>query len=166
MKDMFYEQLVSKKPRVNPGLVRIAVIFSIIVLMTFGALFLGFFSVILAVVLGVAAYFYIFPHSNMEYEYYLLNYDMEIDAIYNHAKREPLQSFDIRKAEMIAPKGSSSLASFNPKKVYDYTSGRDHTTVYSIIINQDGTLCNILIEPDSEMLDLIQRWTGRHFSRN
>ncbi|MBQ2425455.1 MAG: hypothetical protein II263_03000, partial [Lachnospiraceae bacterium] len=123
MKDLFYEQMIKRKEVANPKLIRIAVIVLIAFLMTIGALVFGFISVVIAVVLGVASFFYIFPHSSMEYEYTLSNYDMDIDAIYNRSKRESIMSFDIRKAEMIAPKGSSKLAYFKPSKTMDFTSG-------------------------------------------
>ena len=166
MKDLFYEQLVKRKEIASPKFIRIAVIVLIAFLMTIGALMFGFISVVVAVVLGVASFFYIFPHSSMEYEYALSNYDMDIDAIYNRSKRESIMSFDIRKAEMIAPKGSSKLAYFQPKKTLDFTSGNADARVYSIMINLDKVLYNILIEPDDQMLDNIRVWMGMRFSKN
>ena len=166
MKDLFYEQMIKRKEVANPKLIRIAVIVLIAFLMTIGALVFGFISVVIAVVLGVASFFYIFPHSSMEYEYTLSNYDMDIDAIYNRSKRESIMSFDIRKAEMIAPKGSSKLAYFKPSKTMDFTSGNADARVYSIMINLDKVLYNILIEPDDHMLDNIRVWMGMRFSKN
>lgn len=166
MKDLFYEQMIKRKEVANPKLIRIAVIVLIAFLMTIGALVFGFISVVIAVVLGVASFFYIFPHSSMEYEYTLSNYDMDIDAIYNRSKRESIMSFDIRKAEMIAPKGSSKLAYFKPSKTMDFTSGNADARVYSIMINLDKVLYNILIEPDDQMLDNIRVWMGMRFSKN
>ena len=166
MKDLFYEQLVKRKEIASPKFIRIAVIVLIAFLMTICALVFGFISVVVAVVLGVASFFYIFPHSSMEYEYTLSNYDMDIDAIYNRSKRESIMSFDIRKAEMIAPKGSSKLAYFKPSKTMDFTSGNADARVYSIMINLDKVLYNILIEPDDQMLDNIRVWMGMRFSKN
>lgn len=165
MNDTFHEQLVSKKSHANPLAVRIIVIAIVVLLLLIGPLYLGFLSVIAAVVLGVFGYFYIFPHLCVEYEYSLLNHDMEIDVIYNKAKRKQLQSFDIKKAEMIAPKGSDKLAYFNPQKVFDYTSGKPGKTVYAIILPVDQTLCSILIEPDDKLLAHIKPWMGMKFSQ-
>ena len=74
MNDSFHEQLVTKKPKGNPLAIRIIVVVLIILFFTIGALFLGFLSIIIAVVLGVAAYFYIFPNLKVEYEYSLVNH--------------------------------------------------------------------------------------------
>ena len=166
MKDKFYEQLISKKPRINPTALRVLVIALIVFLMTIGALMIGFISVIVAVVLGVSAFFYIFPHSSMEYEYSLLNYDLDIDAIYSQSKRENMVSFDIRQAEMIAPKGSSRLAPFRPEKTCNYTSGDPNAQVYCIIISLDKKLHCIMIEPDDTMIEHIRVWMGMRFSKN
>ena len=61
MNDNFHEQLITKKQKGNPLVIRIIVVVFIILFLTIGALFLGFLSIIIAVVLGVTAYFYIFP---------------------------------------------------------------------------------------------------------
>ena len=77
--------------------------------------------------------FYIFPNLSVEYEYSLVNHELDITAIYSKSKRKELCSFDIKEAEMIAPKGSSKLASFKPVKTCDYTSGEGNAAIYSII---------------------------------
>ena len=59
MNDNFHEQLITKT-KGNPLVIRIIVVVFIILFLTIGALFLGFLSIIIAVVLGVTAYFYIF----------------------------------------------------------------------------------------------------------
>ena len=74
MNDNFHEQLITKKQKGNPLVIRIIVVVFIILFLTIGALFLGFLSIIIAVVLGVTAYFYIFPNLSVEYEYSLVNW--------------------------------------------------------------------------------------------
>ena len=68
MNDNFHEQLITKKQKGNPLVIRIIVVVFIILFLTIGALFLGFLSIIIAVVLGVTAYVYIFPNLSVEYE--------------------------------------------------------------------------------------------------
>ncbi len=165
MNDNFHEQLVTKKPKGNPLAIRIAVVVLIILFLTVGALFLGFLSIIIAVVLGVTAYFYIFPNLNVEYEYSLVNHDLDIVAIYNKSKRKELCSIDIKDAEMIAPKNSSRLSQFKPVKTCDYTSGTGNAAIYSIIIFLDQQMYNILIEPDEELIAGIRPWMGSKFSQ-
>lgn len=57
MNDNFHEQLITKKQKGNPLVIRIIVVVFIILFLTIGALFLGFLSIIIAVVLGVTAIF-------------------------------------------------------------------------------------------------------------
>ena len=66
MNDDFHEQLITKKQKGNPLVIRIIVVVFIILFLTIGALFLGFLSIIIAVVLGVTAYFYIFPNLSVD----------------------------------------------------------------------------------------------------
>ena len=165
MNDNFHEQLITKKQKGNPLVIRIIVVVFIILFLTIGALFLGFLSIIIAVVLGVTAYFYIFPNLSVEYEYSLVNHELDITAIYSKSKRKELCSFDIKEAEMIAPKGSSKLASFKPVKTCDYTSGEGNASIYSIIIFLNQQMYNILIEPDEEMIAGIRPWMGSKFSQ-
>ena len=96
MNDNFHEQLITKKQKGNPLVIRIIVVVFIILFLTIGALFLGFLSIIIAVVLGVTAYFYIFPNLSVEYEYSLVNHELDINAIYSKSKRKELCSFDIK----------------------------------------------------------------------
>ena len=93
MNDNFHEQLITKKQKGNPLVIRIIVVVFIILFLTIGALFLGFLSIIIAVVLGVTAYFYIFPNLSVEYEYSLVNHEMDITAICINSKRKSSQSF-------------------------------------------------------------------------
>ena len=88
MNDNFHEQLITKKQKGNPLVIRIIVVVFIILFLTIGALFLGFLSIIIAVVLGVTAYFYIFPNLSVEYEYSLVNHELDITAIYSKSKRK------------------------------------------------------------------------------
>ena len=50
MNDNFHEQLITKKQKGNPLVIRIIVVVFIILFLTIGALFLGFLSIISAVV--------------------------------------------------------------------------------------------------------------------
>ena len=69
MNDNFHEQLITKKQKGNPLVIRIIVVVFIILFLTIGALFLGFLSIIIAVLIGVTAYFYILPNLSVEYYY-------------------------------------------------------------------------------------------------
>lgn len=163
MNDAFYEQLVARKSRPTDMVIRIAIIvlLALILLITFPLL--GFLGVIITVILAFLAYYFVFPKLNVEYEYTLLNHDMQVDAIYNKAKRKKLMTFDIQQAEIIAPKGSPRLASSHPDKTLDYSSGDAGAKAYAIMIPLDQKNTCIVIEPDQTMLGHIRGWMGSKF---
>ena len=132
MNDALYEQLVPRKQKTSGILISIL----IIVLVSRCCCFRnasGRFSVISyrSLILMIAFYF-IFPKLNVEYEYMILNHDLQIDAIYNKSKRKHMLSFDIQSAEIIAPKKSPRLNAFHPDKTYDFTSGNENADVYAL----------------------------------
>ena len=104
MNDALYELLVTRKPKPYDMVVRILVILLIIAVAIGGMPFIGMTSFLVAVLIALLAYYFIFPRLNVEYEYTLLNHDMQIDVIYNRSKRKSLMNFDIQAAEIIAKK--------------------------------------------------------------
>ena len=160
MNDALYELIVARRPKPYDLPVRILVILAIVAIAILGMPFLGFLSFIVAVLAAILAYYFIFPRLNVEYEYMLLNHDLQIDVIYNREKRKKLKSFDIQTAEIIAPKGSPRLNSFKPDKVFDYSSGNPSAKVYAINISLDQNNACIYIEPDEKMLDHMKHWMG------
>ena len=123
MNDALYELLVTRKPKPYDMVVRILVILLIIAVAIGGMPFIGMTSFLVAVLIALLAYYFIFPRLNVEYEYTLLNHDMQIDVIYNRSKRKSLLNFDIQAAEIIAPKQLPRLNAFHPDKTYDFQSG-------------------------------------------
>ena len=106
------------------------------------------------------AYYFIFPRFNVEYEYDLLNHDLDIAAIYSKANRKKKLSIDIQQAEIIAPKGSPRLNSYHPDKTLDFSSGASDAKVYAVMIPVDQKLNCIFIEPDRTMMEHIKGWMG------
>ena len=51
------------------------------------AFFIGSLAVLVTILLGVLIYYFVFPKLDVEYEYTLLNHDLEIDAIYSNQKK-------------------------------------------------------------------------------
>ena len=122
--------------------------------------FVAFPTLVVAVLAAILAFYFIFPSLNVEYEYMLLNHDLQIDVIYNRERRKKLKSFDIQTSEIIAPKGSPRLNSFKPDKVYDDSSGNPSAKVYAIMSSLDQNNACVYIEPDDKMLDHMKHWMG------
>ncbi len=160
MNDALYEQLISRRPKPYDLPLRILIVILIAAVAVLGMPFIGFLSFMIAVILAIVAYYFIFPKLNVEYEYIILNHDLQIDAIYNKAKRKRLRALDIQAAEIIAPKGSPRLNSYRPDKVYDYSSGNPSGRPYAIMIPMDQKNVCIYIEPDAKMVDHMKQWMG------
>lgn len=160
MNDAYYEQLVTRKQNGKTALLRTLSILPIVLLILIGFPFLGFFSLMLAVLYGLLAYYFIFPRFNVEYEYNLLNHDLDIAAVYNKSSRKDKLSIDIQHAEIIAPKNSHRLDSYHTSKTYDFSSGDGNAKTYAIIITLNQTLSTVLIDPDAEMLEHMKGWMG------
>ena len=87
MNDALYEQLVTRKSRPMDLVIRILCIAALVVVLCGGMLFIGSLAVLVTILLGVLIYYFVFPKLDVEYEYTLLNHDLEIDAIYSKSKR-------------------------------------------------------------------------------
>jgi len=160
MNDALYEHLVARKPRFTDTLIRIGIIIALVLVVVIGMQFLQSFIILIVAILGFLAHTFIFARLNVEYEYTLLNHDIDIDAIYSKAKRKKQLSFDFQKAEIIAPKKSHRIRSYQPEKTYDFTSGLPDANIYAIMTSIEAKRVCILIEPDQGMLDFMKPWMG------
>ena len=120
MNDALCEHIVARKSKPMDFIIRILIIVVIVAVAIVGLPFLGFFAFALAAILALLAYYFAFPLLNVEYEYSLLNHDLDIDAIYSKEKRKSKMNLDIQNAEIIAPKGSHRLDSYHPEATCDF----------------------------------------------
>lgn len=160
MNDALYELLVARRSKPTDMLVRVLVIALIVAVTIFGFPFIGIVALMLSILLAVIAYYFIFPKLSVEFEYILLNHDLQIDAVYNKEKRKPRLSLDIQTAEIIAPSSSPRLQSFHPDKTYDFSSGNPDAKTYSILAPIDQSNICVVIEPDEKMLHHMSQWMG------
>lgn len=160
MNDSLYEQLVARRSRPTDVAIRIVIIVALVAVFIFTLPFLGYLAVFITVLLAFLAYYFVFPRLSVEYEYTLLNHDMQVDAIYNRAKRKKQLSFDIQQAEIIAPKGSPRLHSYNPDKTLDFSSQAPNAKAYVLMMPLDKKNTCIVIEPDETMLRHMKSWMG------
>ena len=158
MNDALYEQLVPRKQKTSGILISILIIVLAVAVAVLGMPLVGFLSFLIAVLILMIAFYFIFPKLNVEYEYMILNHDLQIDAIYNKSKRKHMLSFDIQSAEIIAPKKSPRLNAFHPDKTYDFTSGNENADVYAVMISLDQKNSCVYIEPDRKMIEHMRQW--------
>ena len=160
MNDAFCEQLVPRKTDLKDVALLILSIAATLLLTTILANFIGSFSILLFVAAAIAIWYYLVPRLKKEYEYYLLNYTLEVSLIQNKANRNSVIEFDIRKAEIVAPTGSPALNGYRPTKAFDFTSGVKGANTYTIIVPLEHDLCRIMIEPDENITEQMKMWLG------
>jgi len=160
MNHAVYELLVPRLPKASDRILQVLLII-IIAALAVGTLIFGPILFLIAIVLGVVSYLFIFPRFHVEYEYTLLNHDLDIDIIYNRSKRKSVISFNLKEAEIIAPAKSHRLDSYHNMKTLDYSAQDPQNTPYAVIISMNQTINRILIQPDATMLEHMQNFLPR-----
>ena len=164
MNDTYVEVLVPKKknPLVGVGRILMYILAVVCFLLTFakGVFFVG------VIAFAVLAYF-VFPRFDIEYEYLYLDKELSIDKIMSKEKRAKVMDIDLEKMEIMAKSNSHELDSYRARglKEYDFTSGEDGATVYTIVFESGraGTAL-VNIEPGDEMLRAIKNVFPRKVS--
>ena len=150
MNDALCEHIVARKSKPMDFIIRILIIVVIVAVAIVG----------LPAILALLAYYFAFPLLNVEYEYSLLNHDLDIDAIYSKEKRKSKMNLDIQNAEIIAPKGSHRLDSYHPEATCDFSSGNANAKIFAIMIPINQKMTCVYIEPDENMIEHMKQWMG------
>ena len=156
MNDAYSELLVKKEQTMKEKAIKVLVIALIVLAAVAGILFTPI-ALVVAVVLGVAAYFLL---PNLDLEYLYVNGELDIDRIASKAKRKRIKSLDLSKMEIMAPLKSHRLDYQNHNKnmkVFDFSSGNPSHNIYAMIIPDDKEVCKVLIEPDMELIKNIEK---------
>ena len=137
MSESYVELLVKKKKTPKDSILKGLMIAGIVILVLIGLVIP--LVLIAAIALGVLAYFKM-PGLDLEFEYLYVNGELDIDKIMSKVKRKRVGSFDISKAEMVAPVKSHELDYYRQSKdlkVVDCSSGEDHANVYGMVIKDE-----------------------------
>ena len=114
--------------------------------------------IIIAISIAICvADIFIFPRFQTEWEYQYVNGELDVDRIMNKAKRKRMASYDISKAELIAPAASHRFDYYNNNqklKVCDYSSCNPEREklVYAMVIPEKEGLLKVLFEPSEHMI--------------
>lgn len=166
MNDAMYEQIVAKKTPAYEMPVKIGLTAVLVLLFLILTPFLGMLAIMPSLIIGVLLYYFVFPKFHVEYEYMMLNADLQIDAIYSKEKRKKLMELDMRRIEWIAAANTATYKNARAQKTADYTSTQaSDDKVYGILLPTENGATLIRIEPDEKMLAHIRQWTGTKFVR-
>ena len=161
MSESYVELLVKKKKTPKDSILKGLMIAGIVILVLIGLVIP--LVLIAAIALGVLAYFKM-PGLDLEFEYLYVNGELDIDKIMSKVKRKRVGSFDISKAEMVAPVKSHELDYYRQSKdlkVVDCSSGDDHANVYGMVIKDEKGMKLVLFEPNQEILNDMRRIAPR-----
>ena len=154
MNETYVEWLVKRK---TPSYMTLLKILTIMLTVCF--VLLGFFllpAMIIAVLLGVAAYF-IYLNSDVEYEYLYVDKELTVDKVMAKSRRKRVATYDLGKIEILAPIKSWHLDNYKNRtdKTVDYSSGEEKQPDRRFAFFYDGKQ-RVLIEPNEEMIKAMQ----------
>jgi len=159
MAEIFKEYLVKQKKSTKDSMAQTAVVAvaGLIIVLAFlmGGQFIG--PIIILVVLFGAATF--FSRFNKEYEYILTNNELDIDVIYNKAKRKRVLTINMKTIEIMASiqddRRKEQLGKGN--KVINASDGKNEANTYAIITSHNSALYKIFITPNDVFLNELHK---------
>ncbi len=152
MNDLYEEILIPRKSNPVDRIIVIALYVLCAFCLVLG-LFIYFPLLIAAIALGVLSW-YRSGRLHVEYEYAYTNGQIDIDAIYNAAKRKRLASYEAEQLLCLAPAGSVALANYpRDAKVQDYTSGQENVPYYVAIYQTDKGQVRLHLELTSSAVN-------------
>ena len=105
MSDLYLEELVKRRKTGTDQALR----YVLMALTAIGVVLSLLTSNLIIIAVSIAicvADIFIFPRFQTEWEYQYVNGELDVDRIINKAKRKRMASYDISKAELIAPAAS------------------------------------------------------------
>ncbi|MCI9547190.1 MAG: hypothetical protein HFH60_10965 [Lachnospiraceae bacterium] len=158
MGDLYSEVLVKKRATVMDRLKKGGLIL-LMVAAAFVALFINVWFILMVIALGVASFF-LMPMFDVEFEYLLVNRELDIDKIYAKSRRKKAEQFHLEEMEIFALEDSPRMDSYRNNvnlKTKDYSSRNGKEGVYAMIIRDDRGIYKVLLEPDDAMLDAMRK---------
>ena len=159
MGDVFKEQIVKKQASAQDvakkaGILACGVLIMIVTVVASEFVpFLGslLFLVLAAVVFGI---FFLFARFKVEYEYVFTNGELDIDIIYNKARRKRVYAGRVAYFELMAHvEDKTHMGGFaNAKVTKDYSSGVVKENTYAALVTVKGERVKMLLEPKESML--------------
>ena len=117
MSDLYLEELVKRRKTGTDQALR----YVLMALTAIGVVLslLTWNLIIIAVSIAICvADIFIFPRFQTEWEYQYVNGELDVDRIINKAKRKRMASYDISKAELIAPAASHRFDYYNNATIH------------------------------------------------
>ena len=157
MGDVFKEQIVKRQQTAKDFAIK-ACLWILFAILGFGLLIVipPQFALLLILALGFGAN-YLMGFLNVEYEYVFTNGELDIDVIYNRARRKRVFTASVKSFEIMAHVEDLSRAgSFDgAQEVKDFSSGVVGENTYAFMTNYNSKRLKVIIEPNEKMLKAI-----------
>lgn len=160
MADTFKEYLIKQKKSSKDTILQAAIVIATVILVgilfVVGGSFIGPILII-AVVFGAG---FLFSKFSREYEYILTNNELDIDVIYNKAKRKRVMTIDMKKIDIMASiEDQNHKADINKSnaKLINASDNNNKGDTYAIIVQKETGLCKVLITPNESFLKELHR---------
>lgn len=155
MNDTYVECLVSKGVSTGAKFARILLVMLTAAFALLGVM--GFIvAMVVALVFGFATWF-VYMHTDTEYEYLYLDKEIKVDRILNKSKRKRAAVYEVERMEIFAPLNSYHLDNYKNRqvKVTDYSSGREKQPEARYAFFYEGGQ-KIILEPSREFVKAVQ----------
>ena len=166
METVFIEELVHKKKTAKDYLAVIAVLalgaaIAAILLAIILPVFFKFGTLVLILVFAVFYGVFCFLQSrDVEYEYSLVNFEVDIDKIIGKKRRKRMVTVYIRNLEAFGtrknPEFNGYMENAAVKKVYACRSKNDHD-VFFVVYDEGATKIMLLFNPSKKIIDHIAK---------
>lgn len=109
---------------------------------------------IIALVLAVAATYFVFRNLNVEFEYLFVTGQLSIDKIMGQSRRKKVWEGTMEEIQIIAPADSYVLKDYENSnmKLLDFSTHEANAKVFGLIARKGGETVKILFEPNEKML--------------
>jgi hypothetical protein len=151
--DVFKEQLVKRKSTIKDTAIKVCLLIIVGLIGFMSLLYLGSIGVIITFALIFGARF-LMSYLNVEYEYVFTNGELDIDIIYDQARRKRLFSAHVKSFEIMAhiDDKTHEHAMNSAQAVIDYSSGTPGPNTYVFLAVHQGKKTKFIIEPNDKML--------------
>lgn len=156
--EFYAEKTVARRIVENPA--QIKRFFVVLLLVT---LALGLFVHMLFWIASVIVLFmYLWCRANLEveFDYTLVNMDLDIDKVIRGKKRRRLMTLELKDVLLVAPKESDALDNYYHLPIVDISSGDPNAFFYIVVCNYRGEKRRLQMELSQEMLRAMRLQIG------
>ena len=156
MANVFKEQIVKRRPAMKDNLMRAGIIIAAAVISFLSVANIPGFGALLAMASLFGAW-YLMSFLKVEYEYAFTDGELDIDIIFNQARRKRVFNIRVNDIEIMAHVDDKMhMGEFGgAQETRDYSSGARADNTYAFLVNHQGKRTKVIVEPNEVMLKAI-----------